>query len=198
MAVQAAPPLDAGKLRDDLPIFRERIHGKPLVYLNSAATSQKPRAVIDAMTTFYETSYGSVHRGVYALAERATAELETARDKVRALVNAPSSREIIFVRNATEAINLVAYAWGLANLRPGDTVLVTELEHHSNFVPWQYVAQRTGARFEVLPVTEAGELRLDQVGSFPWGRGGIFVSAPFVAEKSGDCALLLDEKRNEQ
>jgi len=166
MAVQVVPALDAAKLRSDFPIFKQRFHGKPLVYLNSAATSQKPRQVLDAMTTFYETSYGSVHRGVYELAERATAGLEDAREKVRAFVNAPSEREIIFVRNATEAINLVAYAWGLSNLGPGDVVLVTELEHHSNFVPWQYIARRTGADFQVLPVTEGGELRLDLLDSF--------------------------------
>jgi cysteine desulfurase / selenocysteine lyase len=167
MAVQAQPAaLDAAKLRADFPIFEQRFHGKPLVYLNSAATSQKPRPVLEAMTHFYETSYGSVHRGVYALAELATAGLEDAREKVRAFVNAPSEREIIFVRNATEALNLVAYAWGLSNLRPGDVVLVTELEHHSNFVPWQYIAKRTGARFEVLPVTESAELRLDLLDGY--------------------------------
>ncbi|HEY3920502.1 MAG TPA: cysteine desulfurase [Gaiellaceae bacterium] len=166
MAVQVVPALDAEKLRADFPIFEQRFHGKPLVYLNSAATSQKPRQVLDAMTTFYETSYGSVHRGVYELAEKATAGLEDAREKVRAFVNAPTDREIIFVRNATEAINLVAYAWGLSNLGPGDVVLVTELEHHSNYVPWQYIARRTGADFKVLPVTEAGELRLDLLDGF--------------------------------
>jgi cysteine desulfurase / selenocysteine lyase len=167
MAVQAQPAaLDAVKLRADFPIFEQHFHGKPLVYLNSAATSQKPRPVLDAMTHFYETSYGSVHRGVYALAELATAGLEDAREKVRAFVNAPSEREIIFVRNATEALNLVAYAWGLSNLGPGDVVLVTELEHHSNFVPWQYIARRTGARFEILPVTEGAELRLDLLDGF--------------------------------
>src|SRR5438552_5648772 len=166
MAVQVQAALDAVKLRADFPIFEQHFHGKPLVYLNSAATSQKPRQVLDAMTTFYETSYGSVHRGVYELAERATAGLEDAREKVRTFVNASSEREIIFVRNATEAINLVAYAWGLANLEPGDTVLVTELEHHSNFVPWQYIAKRTGAEFKVLPITEGGELHLDLLDSF--------------------------------
>jgi len=166
MAVQVVPALDAARLRADFPIFEQRFHGKQLVYLNSAATSQKPRQVLDAMTTFYETSYGSVHRGVYALAEMATAGLEEAREKTRAFVNAPSEREIIFVRNTTEAINLVAYAWGLSNLGPGDVVLVTELEHHSNYVPWQYIARRTGADFQVLPVSEGGELRLDLLDGF--------------------------------
>src|SRR5438874_2281770 len=164
MAVQAQPvALDAVKLRADFPIFEQHFHGKPLVYLNSAATSQKPRQVLDAMTTFYETSYGSVHRGVYELAERATAGLEDAREKVRNFVNASSEREIIFVRNATEALNLVAYAWGLSNLGPGDVVLVTELEHHSNFVPWQYIAERTGAAFRAIPLDDNGELQLDSL-----------------------------------
>ena len=166
MVVQVSPALDAARLRADFPIFEQRFHGKPLVYLDSAASAQKPRQVLDAMTRFYETSYANVHRGVYELGERATAGLEGARDKARAFVNAPSAREIIFVRNATEAINLVAYAWGLSNLGPGDVVLATELEHHSNFVPWQYIAGRTGADFRVLPVSEAGELRLDLLDGF--------------------------------
>jgi cysteine desulfurase/selenocysteine lyase len=152
--------LNAHAIRGDFPIFRQEIHGKPLAFLDSAASSQKPRQMLDAMTTFYETSYANVHRGVYVLAERATAALEGAREKVRALINAPDAREIIFVRNATEAINLVAYAWGMSNLGPGDVVIVSELEHHSNFVPWQYVAGRTGAELRMLPLTEEGELDL--------------------------------------
>ena len=115
------------------------------------------------MTDFYETSYANVHRGVYELGERATEALEGAREKVRAFVNAPTEREIIFVRNATEALNLVAYAYGLDNLGPGDVVLATELEHHSNFVPWQYVANRTGAEFRIIPIDDSGELALDAV-----------------------------------
>jgi cysteine desulfurase/selenocysteine lyase len=117
--------------------------------------------MLDAMRTFYETSYANVHRGVYELAERATAGLESARDKVRALLNAPSAREVVFTRNATEAINLVAYAWGLPNLGPGDVVVVSELEHHSNFVPWQYIAGRAGAEFRMIPLDDQGELQLD-------------------------------------
>jgi cysteine desulfurase/selenocysteine lyase len=147
-------------VRADFPIFEQTIHGKPLAFLDSAASSQKPRQMLEAMTLFYETSYANVHRGVYVLAERATAALEGAREKVRALINAPDAREIIFVRNATEAINLVAYAWGMTNLGPGDLVIVSELEHHSNFVPWQYVAGRTGAQLRMLPLTEDGELDL--------------------------------------
>ena len=163
MAVTAGAELDARKLRADFPIFEHRIHGKPLAYLDSAVTAQKPRQVIDAMSRFYETSYANVHRGVYALSERSTAEFEAARGKVRAFVNAPSAREVIFTRNATEGLNLVAYAWGLVNLAPGDLVVVTELEHHSNFVPWQYVAKRTGAGFRMIPLTESGELDFDSL-----------------------------------
>ena len=161
MAVTAGTKkLNAHAVRADFPIFEQQIHGKSLAFLDSAASSQKPRQMLEAMTTFYETSYANVHRGVYVLAERATAALEGAREKVRALINAPDAREIIFVRNATEAINLVAYAWGMTNLGPGDIVIVSELEHHSNFVPWQYVAGRTGAQLRMLPLTEDGELDL--------------------------------------
>jgi cysteine desulfurase / selenocysteine lyase len=161
VAVTAHPQLDAQRLRADFPYLEELQDGKQLAYLDSAASTQKPRQVLEAMTRFYETSYANVHRGVYRLAERATEELEAAREKVRGMLNAPAAREVIFVRNATEAINLVAYAWGLNELGPGDVVLVTELEHHSNFVPWQYVATRTGAAFRMLPLDENGELRLD-------------------------------------
>jgi cysteine desulfurase/selenocysteine lyase len=161
MAVTAVQKLDAHRLRADFPIFEQRFHGKPLSFLDSAASSQKPRQMLDAMREFYETSYANVHRGVYQLAERATEGLETAREKARALLSARSANEVIFVRNATEGINLVAYAWGLNNLGPGDLVLVTELEHHSNFVPWQYVAKRTGADFQMIPLDDQGELRLD-------------------------------------
>jgi cysteine desulfurase/selenocysteine lyase len=161
VAVTARSTLDANKLRADFPIFGEKIHGKPLAYLDSAASSQKPRQVLDTLREFYETSYANVHRGVYTLSERATAGYEGAREKAAAFVNAPASREVVFTRSATESINLVAYAWGLDNLGPGDLVLVTELEHHSNFVPWQYIAKRTGADFRMLPIDDGGELRLD-------------------------------------
>jgi cysteine desulfurase / selenocysteine lyase len=163
MAVAPQLKLDAPRLRADFPIFEQEIHGKPLAYLDSAVTSHKPRQVLDALRSFYETSYGNVHRGVYTLSERATAAYEGARGKVAAFVNAPSPREIVFTRNATESLNLVAYAWGLATLGPGDVVVVSELEHHSNFVPWQYVARRTGAAFRMIPVTDAGDLDLDSL-----------------------------------
>jgi cysteine desulfurase/selenocysteine lyase len=163
VAVTAPTALDTRALRADFPIFEQRFHGKPLAYLDSAASSQKPRQMLAAMTSFYETSYANVHRGVYELAERATAALEHARERCRAFVNAPAANEIVFVRNATEAINLVAYAWGLANLGPGDVVLVTELEHHANFVPWQFIAGKTGADFRMLPVETDGTLHLEQL-----------------------------------
>ena len=161
MAVTTQAKLDAHRLRADFPIFEHEINGKPLAYLDSAVTSQKPRQMLETMDHFYETSYGNVHRGVYALSERATAAFEGARQKIRAFINAPEAREVIFTRNATEGLNLVAYAWGLSNLGPGDVVLVTELEHHSNFVPWQYIAKRTGADFQMIPLDENGELDLD-------------------------------------
>jgi cysteine desulfurase/selenocysteine lyase len=139
--------------------------------------------VLDAMTRFYETSYANVHRGVYRLAERATEELEGAREKVRALLNAPSAREVIFVRNATEGINLVAYAHGLATLGPGDLVVVTELEHHSNYVPWQYVAGRTGAGFRMIPLDDNGELQLDALDDIA-SEGAVKIVAAGVVSNS--------------
>ena len=151
MAVTTEAKLDAQRIRADFAYLEELRDGKPVAFLDSAASTQKPRQVLDALRDFYEHSYANVHRGVYQLAERATAGYEGAREKARAFVNAPSTREIIFTRSATESINLVAYAWGLDNLGPGDLVVVTELEHHSNFVPWQYIAKRTGAGFRDDP-----------------------------------------------
>jgi cysteine desulfurase/selenocysteine lyase len=154
------PGLDAARLRADFPIFARDIGGKPLAYLDSAASSQKPSAVLDAERRFVERSYANVHRGVYTLAAEATEAYEAARDTVRAYVNAPSRREIVFTRSVTEALNLVAYAWGLDQLGPGDVAVVTELEHHSNLVPWQQMCVRTGARLAAIPIDGAGELDL--------------------------------------
>jgi cysteine desulfurase / selenocysteine lyase len=176
MAVTAQPRLDAERIRADFPIFEHPIHGKRLAYLDSAASSQKPRQVLDAMTAFYETSYANIHRGVYELAERSTEAYEAARETVRGFVNAPAAREVVFTRNVTAAMNLVAYGWGLDNLGPGDLVVATELEHHSNFVPWQYIAGRTGAEFAVLPVDAEGVLQLDALDALP-GRGRLKVLA---------------------
>jgi cysteine desulfurase/selenocysteine lyase len=185
VAVTARSTLDAQKLRADFPIFEQKIHGKPLAYLDSAASSQKPRQVLDVMREFYETSYANVHRGVYTLSERATEGYEGAREKARAFVNAPSAREVIFTRSATESINLVAYAWGLDNLGPGDLVLVTELEHHSNFVPWQYIAKRTGADFRMLPIDDGGELRLDGLDELAAGARVKVVATNLVSNSLG-------------
>ena len=135
------------------------MHGRPLAYLDSASSTQKPRQVLDTMRDFYETSYANVHRVVYTLAVRADERYEAAREIVRAFLNASSTREIIFTKGATEGLNLVAYAWGLGNLVPGDVVLVTELDHHSNFVPWQFIAQRTGASFRVRSEEHTSELQ---------------------------------------
>src|SRR6187431_2023115 len=161
MAVTTPPALDAHRLRADFPVFDELVNGKPVAFLDSAASAQKPRQVLDAMRDFYEHRYANVHRGVYRLAERATEGYEGAREKVRGLLNAPAAREVVFTRSATEAINLVAYAWGADNLGPGDVVVITELEHHSNFVPWQFIAHRTGAGFRMIPIDDLGELQLD-------------------------------------
>jgi cysteine desulfurase / selenocysteine lyase len=161
VAVTTQPKLDALKLRADFPVFEELINDKAVAFLDSAASSQKPRQVLERLRTFYEHEYANVHRGVYKLAERATAGYEEARHKAATFINAPSPRELVFTRSATEGINLVAYAWGLDNLGPGDVVVVSELDHHSNFVPWQYVAKRTGAEFRVIETDGGGELQLD-------------------------------------
>ena len=186
MAIAAERKLDARKMRADFPIFEQLIHGKPLAYLDSAASSQKPRQVLDAMTEFYETSYANIHRGVYDLGERATEAYEGAREKARAFVNAETTREIVFTHNVTAALNLVAYAWGLDNLGDGDVVLVTEMEHHSNFVPWQYVAKRTGAELAAIPVDpQSGELGLDDLDALA-DRGTLkVVAVTYVSNSLG-------------
>jgi cysteine desulfurase / selenocysteine lyase len=183
MAVTPQLKLDAPRIRADFPIFEQVIHGKPLAFLDSAVTAQKPRQVLDAVRDFYETSYANVHRGVYTLSERATEAYEGARSKVAGFLNAPSAREIVFTRSATEGINLVAYAWGLWNLRPGDVVLVTELEHHSNFVPWQFVARKTGATFRMIPVDDGGELDLSDLDAYA-GDGNLKVVAANLVSNS--------------
>jgi cysteine desulfurase/selenocysteine lyase len=161
MLTKTASAFDVQKVRSDFPILKQRIHGKPLVYLDNAATTQKPQAVIDAMVRSYMEDNANIHRGVHLLSERATRAYEEARDKVRKYLNAASSREIVFVRGTTEAINLVAQTFGRANVGRGDEVLITEMEHHSNIVPWQLLCDEKGARLVVLPITDEGELRMD-------------------------------------
>jgi cysteine desulfurase/selenocysteine lyase len=144
----------AAKVRSDFPILNQQIHDKPLVYLDNAATSQKPIAVLDALSHYYEHDNANVHRGVHTLSSRATDAYEGARDKVAAFVNAASRQEIVFTRNASEAINLVAYSWGLSNLQQGDEIILSVMEHHSNLVPWQMIAARTGAVLKHVALTE--------------------------------------------
>lgn len=153
--------LNVEAVRSDFPIFRRTVRGKRLIYLDSAATSQKPQCVIDAEREFYERYNANVHRGAYLIAEEATAAYESAREKVAKFINAPNKDCIVFTRGTTEAINLVAYSWGLANLREGDEILLTEMEHHSNIVPWQLIAERTGAKIKVVPITDDGLLDMD-------------------------------------
>jgi len=153
--------LDVEAIREQFPIFRRTIRGKRLIYLDSAATSQKPQCVIDAEREFYERYNANVHRGAYRIAEEATAAYEAAREKIARFLNATSKECIVFTRGTTEAINLVAYAWGWANLKEGDEILLTEMEHHSNIVPWQLIAQRTGAKIKVVPITDDGLLDMD-------------------------------------
>jgi cysteine desulfurase/selenocysteine lyase len=161
LASPSRVPFDVAAVRADFPALQQLAHGKPLVYLDNAATTQKPRQVIDALRKYYEEDNANVHRGVHLLSERATAAYEGARDTIRAFVNAHSRSEIIFTRNATESINLVARAWGDANVRAGDEVLITGMEHHSNIVPWQLLCERTGATLKVIPLDDRGDLELD-------------------------------------
>ena len=141
------------QLRDDFPTLHQQVNGKPLVYLDNAATAHKPRVVLDTLTRFYERDNSNVHRGLHALSNRATDAFEGARARIARFINAADSAEIIFTRGTTESINLVASSWGGANLKPGDTILLTEIEHHSNLVPWQLIAQRTGATLRFVPFT---------------------------------------------
>jgi cysteine desulfurase/selenocysteine lyase len=153
--------LDVEAIRKDFPILETRPHGKPLVWLDSASTSQKPRAVIDRLVRFYETENSNVHRGVYELSERATAAYEGARAACARFIKSPSERSIVFTRGTTESINLVRYSWGRANVGAGDEILLTEMEHHSNLIPWQLLAHESGATLRHLPIDDAGKLRVD-------------------------------------
>jgi cysteine desulfurase / selenocysteine lyase len=155
------PTLDVERIRQDFPILSNSIHGKRLVFLDSAASAQKPRAVMDAERDTYEAGYANVHRGVYWLSQHATTAFEAAREKVRQLLNARAAREIIFVRGATEAINLVAQSFGRAFLSAGDEVLISHMEHHSNIVPWQMLREEKGVALKVAPIDDAGELDLE-------------------------------------
>ncbi len=158
--------IDVEVVRKDFPILETLPHGKRLVYLDSAATSQRPRQVIDRMVHFYEAENANVHRGVYELGEKATAAYEGAREAAARYIGARSTRSIVFTRGTTESINLVRYSWGRANIHEGDEILVTEMEHHSNLVPWQLLAQESGAVLRHLPIDDEGKLRVDLLGEF--------------------------------
>lgn len=153
---------DVAKIRADFPILNEKIHGKPLVYLDNAATAQKPSHVIEVLNDYYRETNSNIHRGVHTLSEKATAQYESARNKVKDFVNAESTKEIIFVRGTTDAINLVAQSFGRDTLKAGDEIIITELEHHSNIVPWQILSDQTGATLRYVPINDAGELILEE------------------------------------
>ncbi|MDT8438569.1 MAG: cysteine desulfurase [Wenzhouxiangellaceae bacterium] len=164
LASQAsAPELDVRALRKEFPILKREVHGKPLVYLDSAASAQRPQCVIDAVTGFYRDYNANVHRGVHQLSVEASERFEQARSSARGWINAASEREIIFTRGATEAINLVAQAWARPRLQPGDEIIVSMMEHHSNIVPWQLVCEQTGAVLKPAPIDEHGQLLLDEL-----------------------------------
>jgi len=158
----AAGPFDVGRIRKDFPILSTRMHGKPLVYLDNAATTQKPRTVLDAMTRFYEEYNANIHRGVHELASRATDAYEAARERVRRFLGATLPQEIVFVRGATEAINLVAQTYGRLHVHAGDEVVISVMEHHSNIVPWQMLCREKKAILRIVPISDAGALRMDE------------------------------------
>ena len=150
--------IDVAAVRRDFPILHQTVNGKPLVYLDNAASSQRPRAVIEAISNYYERDHANVHRGVHTLSQRATDAYEGAREDVRRFINARDTKEIVFVRGTTEAINLVAQSYLRPKLRAGDEILISALEHHANIVPWQLVCEQTGATLKVIPITTAGEV----------------------------------------
>jgi cysteine desulfurase/selenocysteine lyase len=159
------PVFDVEAVRRDFPILSQSVHGKPLVFLDSAASAQKPRQVIDAIKYVYENEYANVHRGIHWMSERATDRMEAARETVRRFLNAGSTSEIVFTRNTTEAINLVSASWGRNFLKAGDEIVITEMEHHSNIIPWQFLRDEKGVVIRVAPVTDDGEFRLDEFAS---------------------------------
>src|SRR5438876_8201414 len=171
MITEAAPKpkkrkIDWPALRDDFPILNQNVHGSPLIYFDNAATSQKPRAVLETLRHYYEHDNANVHRGIHELSNRATTAFEAARARAAHFINARSADEIVFTRGTTEGINLIAHSWGGRNLKAGDKILLTEMEHHSNIVPWQLLAERTGAQLVYLPVTgDEGLLDLTRLDS---------------------------------
>ena len=164
-AVSNNAPLDAAQVRKDFPILHQLVNGKPLVYLDNGATSQKPQSVIDALVRYYTTENANVHRGVHTLSQQATDDYENARSKIRSFLNAASDQEIIYTRGTTESINLVAQTFGKQNIGPGDEIIVSNMEHHSNIVPWQILCEEKGAILRVVPIDDSGELLMDEFES---------------------------------
>jgi len=175
---------DVEKVREDFPILREKVHGKPLVYLDNAATSQKPQVVIDTLNRYYKVENSNIHRGIHFLSEQATRAYEDARGRVRHFLNASDTREIVFVRGTTEGINLVAQSYGRTFIKGGDEVLISAMEHHSNIVPWQILCEQVGARLRVIPINDDGELLIDEYGKLLNERTK-FVSVAHVSNALG-------------
>jgi cysteine desulfurase/selenocysteine lyase len=162
VTTEIAAGFDVERIREDFPVLKQTIHGKPLVYLDNAATAQKPYAVIEAIRKFHEVDCANIHRGVHELSQRSTAAYEGTRAKMKRFLNARSKSELIFVRGTTEGINLVASSWGHKNVREGDEIIISAMEHHSNIVPWQMVCEATGAKLRVIPINDRGELILEE------------------------------------
>jgi cysteine desulfurase/selenocysteine lyase len=158
----AERPFDVWEIRKDFPILRQKVHGKPLVYLDNAATSQKPQVVIDTILRYYATENSNIHRGIHQLSEQATKDYEGAREKVRQFINASKEREIVFVRSTTEAINLIAQSYGRTFIKTGEEIVISAMEHHSNIVPWQMLCEQTGAKLRVIPINQDGEILFDE------------------------------------
>jgi len=153
--------LNIERIREDFPILKQTVNGEPLIYLDNAATTQKPQAVIDALVHYYSTQNANVHRGIHTLSQQATDAFEAVREQTARFINAPSARSVIFTRGTTESVNLISYSWGESNLQPGDVIVTSQMEHHSNFVPWQRLAEKKGAELRLIPVTETGLLDLE-------------------------------------
>ena len=180
----AAAPLDVERIRADFPILQTEVYGKPLAFLDNAASVQKPQPVIDSFNQTYENCYANIHRGVYRLSEETTQAFDGAREKLRGFINARDARELIFVRNATEGINLVAQSYGRANLQAGDEILITHMEHHANIVPWQMLCEQTGAQLKVAPIDDNGELIWDEFEALLSERTKI-VSVVYISNSLG-------------
>ena len=181
---RAGSALDVDAIRRDFPILEREVHGKRLVYLDNASTTQKPRQVIDALVRYYESYNANIHRAVHALGEEATAAYEGAREKVARFIGAPSSESVIFTRNTTEAINLVAYAWGRANVGEGDEIILTQMEHHSNLIPWQQLAEEKGATIRYIEITSDATLELGNLSALFSGRTKL-LAMPHVSNSLG-------------